>query len=68
MDHGHISKGAYYKNFLENFNNFSNVLFEAVKSSNFSRVKEREGFRRELISVRDYNCMYFFVNTSRWTL
>ena len=34
---------------LENFNNFSNVLFEAVKSSNFSRVKEREGFRRELI-------------------
>ena len=36
---------------LENFNNFSNVLFEAVKSSYFSRVKEREGFRRELISM-----------------
>ena len=53
---------------LENFNNFSNVLFEAVKSSYISRVKEREGFRRELISVRDYNCMYLFIYTSRWTL
>ena len=35
----------------KNCNNFSNVLFEAVKSSCFSRVKMREGFRRELMSM-----------------
>ena len=34
----------------KNCNNFSNVLFEA-KSSYFSRVKMREGFRRELMSM-----------------